>query len=383
MTGAPLQGLTWDHPRAYGALDQLGRIDAAHDDRYGGVAAPIVWHRQPLSGFESTPVAELARRYDVLVLDHPHLADAVAAEALVPMDEVLDPVELDRLRAGTAGPSYDSYRYDGRQWALPLDVATQVGAVRHDLARVDEVPATWREVVELARRVPVALCLGGPHALLTAFALCAAQGREPCGDDTLATGDALVAALETMAELLALADADVSMSDPIGVLDAMAGGDRVAYCPLVYGYVTYSRRAGRPVEFRDAPAWTPGGRRGSVLGGTGLAVSSRVTDTGAVRAHLRRLVDERVQVDHVPLHGGQPSARAAWTDERVNADSRDFYRGTLRTVEQAWVRPRRRGFVEFCDSASAQVREGLLDGEPAPVIARRIETTYRTIERPR
>ncbi|GAA5066804.1 multiple sugar transport system substrate-binding protein [Thermocatellispora tengchongensis] len=367
-----LRGITWDHPRGYAPLEELARLDAAGETPYGAVPAPIRWDRQPLEGFESTPIAELARTYDIMIVDHPGLGAAIGAGALAPMDELFPAAELDAWRAGTVGPSYASYSFDGRAWALPLDAATQVSAARPEA--VPDPPRTWDEVRELAREAPVALCLGGPHAYLMYSAL-RVEREDPAE------------ALDLMAALLGHADPGLSARNPIAVLGAMAAPGGPAYCPLVYGYVTYSSQAGNqgPLAFHDAPAWTPGGRPGSVLGGTGLAVSRRrLGDPGvadAVRAHLRRLMSEPVQRRLFPETGGQPAARAAWLDPEVNARTGGFYRDTLATVEAAWVRPRSPGYIAFQDAASRVLREGLLARAPHRAILDelgRCEEEWRT-----
>ena len=66
-----------------------------------------------------------------------------------------------------------------------------------------------------------------------------------------------------------------------------------------------------------------------------------------------------VQEDFIPAHSGQPSARAAWTSPAVNEPVGDFYRGTLETLERAWVRPRHPGYVTFQTEAAEVVREAL------------------------
>ena len=113
----PYKGLTWDHPRGYAALTASG-------------GALVRWDRHPLEGFESRSVAEQCALYDLVVLDHPHVGEAVAAECLVPMEELFTAGELDSWHAATIGPSFSSYRYAGAHWALPLDAATQVMACR-------------------------------------------------------------------------------------------------------------------------------------------------------------------------------------------------------------------------------------------------------------
>jgi multiple sugar transport system substrate-binding protein len=348
-----VRGLTWDHPRGHAPLDELTRLDLAGPNPYGDVPEPIEWDRQPLEGFESEPIAALCESYDVLVIDHPGLGAAL--DSLVPMDELFSAAELADFRARSVGRCYESYHLDGRQWALPLDAAAQVAAAWPGL----HVPETWPETVEFARSGGrLALCLGGPHAFLMFCAVCSGDFLDR---------EAGLRALELMAELLALADPDVSLRNPIGVLDAMAAGGP-DLCPLVYGYATY------PLAFADAPAW-PGRAPGSVLGGTGLAVSKRrigdaerAAGTGgaegaggirdAVRAHLRRLLSEPVQTGLFPAAGGQPAARSAW-------DEAGFYRDTRDSVEAAWIRPRFPGYIAKQQRASALIRDGLTAGRPS------------------
>jgi multiple sugar transport system substrate-binding protein len=384
-----LAGLTWDHPRGYLVLDALA-----------GTLEPDVsarWLRQPLEGFESRPLRTLADDFDLLVVDHPGLGEAVRDGALLPLDEVFAEQELSGWRTASVGASYDSYVLDGRPWALPLDAAAQVSVARPDL--MDARPASWAAACEAARDHPTTLCLGGPHALLMFSAICVAAGSPPAAAPPAAapaaegpagTGSAAAdgpfvnemagtAALAVMAELLACADRDLSQRNPIGVLDAMAARGGPAYCPLVYGYVTYQRPlAGEPGSLRlaafDAPAG-PGGI-GSVLGGTGLAITRSAVELGAAAALIRTLLSDRVQVGLYAELGGQSSARQAWDHPGADAAGGGFYRATLATVEQAWVRPRFAGYPEFQNAASAVLREGLLAGEPHAGLVRRVNELF-------
>src|SRR5262249_60001460 len=118
-------------------------------------------------------------------------------------------------------------------------------------------------------------------------------------------------------------DLSVAASNPIGVLEAMAAGDAAACCPLVYGYVTYSEPGRRPHRLTacDAPAWQPGGRPGSVLGGTGIAISRRLGGEAipVAKAHVRRLLAEPGQVELVPGARGHPARRTAGGAGAVNS----------------------------------------------------------------
>ncbi len=388
--GRALRGITWDHPRGYAVLAELERLDAIGDTRYGAVPAPLTWDRQPLTGFESGPIADLAGRYDLLVVDHPGLGPATAA--LHPLDELFRPSELAAWADAAVGPSFGSYRYAGHQWALPLDAAAQICLVRPGLMDGRPPPATWQEVAAAAREIRVALALGGPHALLTLLAICAAQGVPPVaetGDGSPADGfaedrparDAVLAALDLLTDVCARADPALAAGGPIDVLEAMAAEDAAACCPLVYGYVTYSEPGRRRHRLTacDAPAWQPGGRPGSVLGGTGVAVSRRVggEDIPAARAHVRRLLAEAVLAALVPRAGGQAALRVAWESAAVNAACGGFYRHTRATLDQAWVRPRFAGWIAFQEQGSAVVRGGLRRRTAPIQILRQLKLTFR------
>ena len=164
-----LTGLTWDHPRGYLVLDALART--LEPD------VSVRWQRQPLEGFESRPLRTLADDFDLLVVDHPGLGEAVRDGALLPLDEVFSEPELAAWRAASVGASYDSYVLDGRPWALPLDAAAQVAVARPDL--MDARPASWAQACQAARHHRTALCLGGPHALLMFSAICVSAGSPP------------------------------------------------------------------------------------------------------------------------------------------------------------------------------------------------------------
>jgi multiple sugar transport system substrate-binding protein len=159
----------------------------------------------------------------------------------------------------------------------------------------------------------------------------------------------------------------------------MAASGGPAYCPLVYGYVTYQRPlGGEPGSSRLAAFDAPAGRGGigSVLGGTGLAITRSAIELGAAAALIRTLLSDEAQIGLYAELGGQSSARQAWQHPWADAAAGGFYRATLRTVEQAWVRPRFAGYPEFQTTASAVLREGLLAGDPHAGLVRRVNQLY-------
>jgi multiple sugar transport system substrate-binding protein len=325
--------MTWDHPRGYEPLRAFG----------GGVD----WDVQSLEDFEARPLRELAETYDLVVMDHPGLGAALAGGALLPLDEIFSPEDLTAWETASVGSTWASYTMGGHQWALPIDAATQVGAYRPD--RLAAPPATWGDVARTVRDVPSALCLGGPHAMLTLVAL---TGHE-------------IEALELLREMWPYVDQEVSLRNPIAVHDALADG-RVAYCPLVYGYDAYGKLA-----WTDAPTWTPGGLPLSVLGGTGLAVTSHAADRlDEVRAWTRAFMDPAVQLGPVPRHGGQPAHPGYWTDPPdmltestlTSTSSRRHVRRPGNTLTHARIRPRYDGWIAVQNAGSAVVRDCVTGG---------------------
>jgi multiple sugar transport system substrate-binding protein len=367
------RGLTWDHPRGAHALEAAARrLDPVRD----GIA--IAWDRQPLEGFESHPIADLCARYDLVVLDHPHVGEAAAAACLRPLEELFLPGEIADWAAHTIGPCLTSYRYAGAHWALPLDAATQV-LVRVPSVAVDP-PATWSDVVSLSASVPVALSVAGPHAILTFFSIATALGEPPAGDDpelfvSPAVGEA---SLDIMATLYGRMAPAARALNPIRLLHAMTTGDGIAVCPLVYGYVNYAAAStgGCNLTFQNAPRGASGGPRGSTLGGTGIGISRRCQISSPLIEHLRWLMSAGAQVQFIPAHDGQPSRREAWHDPDVNARWGNFYANTAATLEHAYVRPRYRGYIPFQTAASEILRLGLSDRTPHPLILDRLQMAY-------
>src|ERR1700753_3250846 len=119
--------MTWSHPRGYDPMVATGRL---WRERTG---VEIAWDKRSLQDFESFPVEELARQYDLIVIDHPHVGQITAEGCLAPLDVPDREGERAAIEAGSVGRSYPSYNWNGRQWAFPIDAASQVMAYRADL----------------------------------------------------------------------------------------------------------------------------------------------------------------------------------------------------------------------------------------------------------
>lgn len=351
--GVSYRALTWDHPRGFNALD------AAVKGLPNGLV--LHWDKQPLAGFEEHSIDELCAEYDLIVLDHPHIGEAVKQNCLLPLDAVFDESTLAEISQQTVGASFRSYTYAGRQWALPLDAAAQVMASRLDLMN-GVIVDTWEDVIGLTNRYPVALSLAGPHAILTLFSIAVSLGAEPGTGQRLfppKLGESAMGILNAVYKQTSVATHQLS---PIDILELMATSDELAFCPLIYGYVNYAIKfdpSRRPVSFSNAPRMGGSSIRGSILGGTGIGLSKQCEVSPELLSHLLWLMSVEAQTTFIPAHDGQPSSRAAWTDPNVNGSWGNFYLSTLETVEHAYVRPRYAGYIDFQRRAAQIVRLGL------------------------
>jgi len=369
-----LKGMTWSHPRGYDPMVACSRLWK----EMTGVS--IDWEKRSLQDFESFPVEELARAYDLIVIDHPHVGQITAENCLAPLDVPGREAEREALAAGSVGLSYPSYGWQGRQWAFPIDAATQVQAWRPGLLAA--APADWKEVLELARQGRVLLPLRPPHSLMCLYTLAANLGR-PCavdGSRDLVEPETGETALEMLREIAALLDPQCLAMDPIAVFEKMAeSGSRIACAPLIYGYVSYAIAGFRPnrLAFCDMPSAGGNGPVGSALGGTGIAVSAFSTTRKEAIDFAYWIASGDVQRGPYAAAGGQPGHAAAWKDEAVNATTGDFYRATRATLESAWVRPRHDGYMAFQQAASDRLNQGLAGRQDARLVIADINRLFR------
>lgn len=367
-----LRGITWDHPRGHAPLAAASR---AYEDRHG---LRVEWDKRSLKDFGDADLRTLARDYDLVVIDHPHVGEAALSGCLVPFEEIVSPEQLELLSSQSVGPSFGSYRYHGRQWALPLDAACQVSACRPDRLEASRVPHTWEDVFTLASELRreglwmgMALC---PTDCLCSFLSLAAQlGDPPTESGDWIREETTLAALEHLRRLWNASHPDSSGWNPIRLYDAMTSDDAVVYSPLAFGYINYVQSSfrGSALTFSGIP-----GGSNAVLGGAGLAVSKQAKDSEAAGSYCLWACGGACQSTLYLEHGGQPANAEAWRAPSDTPVSANYLKPTLSTMESAYVRPRFPGWPSFQEALGNQIHEFLsTDGDPRDV-HRRLESLY-------
>lgn len=351
----PLRAITWEHERGCGSL----RAAAARYRQLTGVTVEV--EARSLQAFADAPLARTTSGYDLVVLDHPHIPAAATAGLLVALDGTGHDDELADLARHSVGLSHLSYAHAGHQWALAHDAAAQVAAYRPDL--LDRPPRTWSQVLELARDGRVLWPAKPIDAFSSLGTLAAHLGaRPPVGGGRYLPESVLRECLALLHELTALVPPECLTLNPIQVAERLCEGERYAYAPLLFGYTNYARTGYRQhlLRYVDMPVLTPGAAPvGSLLGGAGIAVVRGSAHRAEAVDFAFWVAGPEAQTGVYFDGGGQPGHAAAWDDDRLNAETGDFFRGTRATLEGAWMRPRADALPEFQDTVAPLVTDCL------------------------
>lgn len=356
-----LRGIAWNHTRGFSPVVATAqRYEELHPN------VRISWEKRSLQAFADASMADLAARYDLIVMDHPHTALAATEGLLLPFEDWAPDGFLTDQAANSVGSSHKSYRYDGRQWTLATDAAAPVATWRPDLLQKHglSLPHTWEDVLEMARGGFVTVAAFPIDILMHCYMFTLASGHEPFRtDEGIGPADVVAGALEELRRLVQACDPLCLERNPIRTAEWMSSTDddpRAAYCPFAYGYSNYSRPGYARHLLQAGGLVTYGANRlRSTLGGAGLAVSARTKHPHEAMDYAVFTARPKVQSGIYFEAGGQPGHRSAWLDPAVNAGCGGFLRDTLPTLDEALCRPKVPEYMAFQDSATMVAHEAV------------------------
>jgi multiple sugar transport system substrate-binding protein len=357
-----LKGITWNHSRGFTPMVATGqRFSELNPD------IQVVWEKRSLQEFADFSIEQLAKRFDLLVIDHPWAGFAAKSKAIIPLDEYLSTDYMLDQQSNTVGHSYESYNYESHQWALPIDAATPVAASRPDLFINHELqlPKSFEDLLALADQGLVAFAGIPIDVLMNFYTFCCSLGEDPCQQEEQIISEEIgVKALKMYRQLATKIDIKNFNRNPIQVYEAMTQTDEIAYCPFAYGYSNYSRKgyALHTLHFHDMISLDGKTNLRSTLGGTGLAVSSKSANIATAVKYAEYVASPICQQTVFFENGGQPGHLSAWKDAEVNSRSNNFFLNTLPALERAFLRPRYDGHMFFQDHAGVIVRDYLMNG---------------------
>ena len=223
------------------------------------------WDARPLKDFEDQPLEELATRYDLVLIDYPFVGFAADRASSCPSTTGYRSRYLADQAAHSVGPSYASYTWAGKQWALAIDAACQVSAVRDDLWRAAELR---RHAANLgggrrARRAAARLSGPGCHSVQSEPCLLRLPFRRrrsrrrkfwPDGRQLDTRRRTRVARVSARARARP-ASAVARTTTRSGSRTAWRSTDEIVYVPLMFGYSSYARPGfrTRALRFGNAP----------------------------------------------------------------------------------------------------------------------------------
>lgn len=376
MTRVCLRGMTWNHSRAFPPL-----VAAAQrfEELHPGIR--IAWEKRSLDEFGHAGLAELARSYDLLIVDHPMLGDAHREGSLVDLRPRLPAANLAALEADALGPCLDSYRYEGCLYALPVDAAAPAASYRADLLERAgrQVPAAWDQVIELAQRGLVRMPGFPADLFLNFMGMCVSLGSSVACGDRLFDHPIATRCLEGMRELASYMPETIYEMNPISLYEAMTARDEFAYCPFAYTYSNYSRLgfAAHPLFFANPVPLEGGVPLSTVLGGTGIAISTACVHKEAAINFSLFVASGDCQSHLYGVCGGQPASRAAWHSSLLNQITGNFFERTLLSIESAYVRPRYPGYIALQRTAGIPLASCLRGESSAAQTLERVDNLYR------
>lgn len=343
----------------------------------------IVWTKRTLQEFADKSVTDLAKEYDLLVIDHPWTGHAAAQRMVIPFDDFLPPDFLRDQEDNSVGQSYASYNFEGKQWALPIDAATPVAASRPDLLKElgEELPRSFGQLIALAKKGRVGFSLLPIDVLMSFYMFCCTSGEAPCqNDEEVVSEETGVFVLKLFKSLADHIDTRFYEKNPFKVFEDMTQQDEIAYCPFAYGYSNYSRPgyARKLLHFHDLVTLDEEGTpMVSTLGGAGLAVSSQSKHIDVAVDYARFVASPEIQETLYVENGGQPGHLKAWENVQVNAATADYFKNTLPTLQRAYLRPRYDGHLHFQDHAGDVVVNYLKNGGNEQAVLSELNSMYR------
>lgn len=334
-----LKGMTWDHPRAVTCLEAASKVYAAQ------TGVTVEWDKRSLQAFADAPIRDLAQTHDLIILDHPHVGQIAETGCLVPL-------AADVSAARSIGGSFESYAWQGQQWAYPVDAACQMAVRRLDMSA--PFPAHWEDT---GSSEAASYQLITPLLPVDAFdmMMTLVAGR---GEPTLAQSEKHFCsdenglwALQILKNLYRLGPSDACGMNPITVLEILSNTDEFAASPCLFGYINYARAGFRPhlLRYEDLPMAKGYSTRCSILGGAGVGVSSLRDSTEAACAFASWVSGETIQSTLYIENEGQPAHFDAWLSLRDTPKYRGFLDGAFDTMSTAWTRPRSHWFLDFVD----------------------------------
>lgn len=377
-----LKGIAWDHPRGYEPL-----IAASNEFSKRNPNVSIKWDIRSLKEFGDMPIEDLIGKYDFITIDHPYMGQANANHLLVNLKDHISKEILVEHEKLSVGPSYHSYNYNDQLFALPIDAAALVAAYRKDILSdigLLDLPKTRIELIDFYKKLPYgmksawALC---PTDFWCAFlTICAQDGGRNFIKDYRINTVVGSNALDKIKRHLEYIHPESINWNPIQILDRMGDGDEIVYAPYLFGYTNYSREGycKNKVHFTNSPS-NPQHDISTILGGVGLALSANSKNVDTAVQFIDFVASPEVQEGIYIQEAGQPGNLKAWKSQKNNDLCSNFFSSTLKTMENAYVRPQHPMWNSFQERGADLLHAGVLKNVDSVILMKELNELYQSV----
>lgn len=371
-----LRGITWNHSRAF---PPLVAVSQRYEERCPGVH--IHWDKRTLDEFGHKPIDQLINEYDLIVIDHPWAGFCFARNLVYDLKEELSPEQWSDLENNTIGRSFESYVYEDKLLAVPIDSATPVPSWRPDLIEEYglQVPKSWDDLIAMSDKKHVIMPGFGADLFLNWLMFLHALDAHPFeSPETIADKPAATEAMSLLKRLAEPMPKEILDWNPIYIAELMTSGDRFVYCPFAYSYGNYSRASftdrvlqyGNLIEFNGKPLR-------SILGGTGISISRHCKNVRLALDFSLYCASSEVQSNIYTYAGGQPVRKEAWLSKELGTFSKEFFSGSSLSHEKALVRPRYDGYVPVQKKVGIPLQQFIMGNITMEKAWEEIENSYR------
>jgi multiple sugar transport system substrate-binding protein len=376
-----LRGITWDHPRGY---DPLIAVSEEYSKLHPNFS--VKWDVRTLREFGDMPIEKLIGKYDLITIDHPYMGQADNKNLLVPIENYLSEKELVEHTKQSVGNSFQSYFYNDHLYALPIDAAALVSASRKNLLSdlCLHIPVTREELKNIYRKIPNTFSVAWPLCSVDLWCTFLTLGAQDAGRNFIhnyCINEFIgIDVLDEIKYHLEYLHSDSINMNPIQVLERMSTDDEIIYSPYLFGYTNYSREGYKKyiVNFSDCPI-NPGSNVSSILGGVGLGISSNCKYINEAVDYVKFVADPFVQETIFTKHGGQPGNLNAWKNEDNNILCHDFFKNTINTLQNAYLRPQHPLWNNFQEQGSELLHAGLIKNNPSEKMMKDLNQLYKTV----
>ena len=297
----------------------------------------------------------------MIVIDHPWAGFCFDRNLVIDLKKLLTPAQWEDLEQNSVGKSFESYHYENKLLAIPIDAAAPAPSWRPDLManRNLQLPATWDDLIGLAdQKQAIMPGFGADLFLNWLMFLHALDARPFATPDSVGDKDKALEAMRLLKRLAEPMPEEMFEWNPIKIAELMTQRDDFAYCAFAYSYGNYCRpsyvktplKYGNHIQLIEKTLQ-------SILGGTGLTISPGCKEVELALDFSLYCADARMQSTLYTYAGGQPVRRETWLADDLDSFAGGFFADSYMAHENALLRPRYNGYVAFQEKAGKPLQQ--------------------------